>query len=253
MDRSTSASRIWILDGSREQGVSPWMTNSRESDVDRRIVDRRLLRKRIGAWGHAEFRAARFASRLSVFTNKRSLPFSYLRGLHFPSHSLRFILPPFWPLPHSFLPTDLPPRFSPHAPALPVSSEKKSPVSLTLSLSLSVSFLPTIAHYRRDRWDLNPPAVVVVERTWTLHGMGTWARRRCSTAKWCSSSAKLVQRSLEESLSWEAPSSSFAHLCLCDQFCEPRFYVKCNVRLDNLDYISIISLSTFKGRCKIDF
>lgn len=118
-----------------------------------------------------------------------------LLGLHFSSHSL-LVCPPV-PSSRRF-PTDLflTLSFSFSSCFSFLSSRPRLPVERKKAAGLSVSFLPTIAHYRRDRWDLNPPAVVVVERTWTLHGMGTRARRRCSTRNETPYRWRLVQRSL---------------------------------------------------------
>lgn len=139
----------------------------------------------------------RFASRLSVYKQAVSAL------LFLASTSLRI---PFWSALPSLLlaassqcfPTDLflTLSFSFSSCFSFLSSRPRLPVERKKAAGLSVSFLPTIAHYRRDRWDLNPPAVVVVERTWTLHGMGTRARRRCSTRNETPYRWRLVRRSL---------------------------------------------------------
>lgn len=120
--------------------------------------------------------------RFSVYKHKRSfslssssprfpLPFAF--PLICPSTSLRCFLSDFFlffslcPSLTRFLSFSLRvSRFSPHTLASPPSEKEAA--------SLTMSFLPTIAHYRRDRWDLNPP--LVVERGRELYM--AWERER---------------------------------------------------------------------------
>lgn len=135
-----------------------------------------------------------FRTNACLFTNTRGLLLSFSSSSpRFPlPFAFPLICPPvplptslrcFFPLRSLALPLSLCPslthsfsfslcvsRFSPHALASPPSEKEAA--------SLTMSFLPTIAHYRRDRWDLNPP-LVVVERGRELYM--AWERERDDT------------------------------------------------------------------------
>lgn len=76
------------------------------------------------------------------------IPLSTSLRRFFPLRSLSLPLSLCPSLTHSFSFFLCVSRFSPHALASPPSEKEAA--------SLTMSFLPTIAHYRRDRWDLNP-------------------------------------------------------------------------------------------------
>lgn len=185
------AFRIWIREMVLEDVSHAPMTNSRAS------IDGLSISMDISC-GKA---SAREGTQNSAWISRRASLCLQTSGFS-PSTPPRPLLPSalssgplslFSPLLRRCFPTDLPVFLvflCTPSPARWAKGDRKS---------FRVVFSP-LAHYRRDRWDLNPlPMVVVVERTWTLHGMGTRAWRRCSTAKWGSVSARLVQRSLEES------------------------------------------------------